>query len=403
MVDPADGGQFDDSPDVLAESWSVAELNDAIQDVLETARDRFPTHVVGEVSDIDRYGFGTFFDLRDVEGEAVIGCLAWSGTLGDVDHELENGMAVVVQAEVEFYPDGGDTQLLIEEFWPLGDSARTEALAELRAELSEAGLLDDARKRPPPEYPDVVGVVTSPSGSAREDFTSAVSDRHPGVTVKLSGATVQGEEAVPSLVGAINRLEHDPAVDVLVVTRGGGADADLWCFNEEPVVRTIAHCATPVIVAIGHEDDETLSAAVADRRAMTPTEAAIVATRNLEAVREQLGQVEIRVRTGYDALVAERLAAYDRRIESAVTAIRQATAARGRIGGLEARIEQGYRTRVDRELDAYETHIASAYRDLEADARIEAGTVEARRLRIVLAVLLAGLVLGAAAVAVLSL
>jgi exodeoxyribonuclease VII large subunit len=355
------------------------------------------------VSDIDRYGFGTFFDLRDVEGEAVIGCLAWSGTLGDIDHELENGMAIVVQAEVEFYPDGGDTQLLIEEFWPLGDSARTEALAELRAELSEAGLLDDARKRPPPDYPDVVGVVTSPSGSAREDFTSAVSDRHPGVTIKLSGATVQGEEAVPSLVGAINRLEHDPAVDVLVVTRGGGADADLWCFNEEPVVRTIAHCATPVIVAIGHEDDETLSAAVADRRAMTPTEAAIVATRNLEAVREQLGQVEIRVRTGYDALVYERLAAYDRRIESAVTAIRQATAARGRIGGLEARIEQGYRTRVDRELDAYEAQIASAYRDLEADARIEAGTVEARRLRIVLAVLLVGLVLGAAAVAVLLL
>ena len=454
MSDAEGGVGGVDDADVPDDSWSVAELNAEIRAVLRSARERFPSYVVGEVTDVGRYGFGTFFDLRDVDQEAVIGCLAWSDTLDGVDHPLEDGTAVVVEAEVDFYPDDGDAQLVVEDYWPLGASDRTETLRSLRADLEAEGLLAESRKRPVPAYPDCVGLVTSPSGSAREDFASTAAERHPGATIVLCGATVQGEAAVPSLVGAIQRLEHDPAVDVVVVTRGGGSDANLWCFNEEPVVRAIANCSTPVVVAVGHEDDETLAEAVADRRAMTPTEAGVEATPDVDAVRDRLAGLEIRIDTAYGSVVDDRLAAYDRRVESAVATLRQdattraadrrraaslerritagyralvedalatlerrvdaglrevehaaereavtARAARDRVDDLEARIEGAYRTRVERDLEAVETRIETAHRELEADAQAEASAAEARRLRIAVVALLAVLALGAAAVA----
>jgi exodeoxyribonuclease VII large subunit len=256
-----------------------------------------------------------------------------------------------------------------------------------------------------PAYPDCIGLVTSPSGSAREDFTSTVADRHPSATVKLCGVTVQGETAVPSLVGAIQRLERDPAVDVVVVTRGGGSDADLWCFNDEPVVRAVANCSTPVVAAVGHEDDETLVEAVADRRAMTPTEAGVETTPDVDAVRDRLAGLEIRVDTAYESVVDDRLAAHDRRVESAVAALRQDATARvadrRRAADLEARIDRAYRTQVERELETAETRIETAHRELEADERVEASAAEIRRLRAAVVALLVVLALAAAAVAVL--
>ena len=405
MSDAEGGVGGVDDADVPDDSWSVAELNAEIRAVLRSARERFPSYVVGEVADVGRYGFGTFFDLRDVDDEAVVGCLAWSDTLDDVDHPLEDGTAVVVEAEVDFYPDDGDAQLVVEDYWPLGASDRTETLRSLRADLEAEGLLAESRKRPVPAYPDCVGLVTSPSGSAREDFTSTAADRHPGATIVLCGATVQGETAVPSLVGAIQRLERDPAVDVVVVTRGGGSDADLWCFNEEPVVRAIANCSTPVVAAVGHEDDETLVEAVADRRAMTPTEAGVETTPDVDAVRDRLAGLEIRVDTAYESVVDDRLAAHDRRVESAVAALRQDATARvadrRRAADLEARIDRAYRTRVERELETAETRIETAHRELEADERVEASAAEIRRLRAAVVALLVVLALAAAAVAVL--
>lgn len=267
-----------DTTAVPEDACSVADLNDQIETALKTANDRFTDYVVGEVADISSYHFGTFFELRDINKEARISCIAWSGALASFDHDLEEGSAAVVRADVDFYTDRGDTQLSVSDYWPLGESDRAKELAELQTELEEEGLLADDRKQSIPEYPSCIGVVTSLSGSAREDFASAVNDRFPGVQVKLCGAVVQGDNAVPSLVSAIQRLEHDETVDVLVVTRGGGSDTDLWCFNEEPVVRAIADCSTPVVVAVGHEDDETLSEVVADKRAMTPTDAGITTT-----------------------------------------------------------------------------------------------------------------------------
>lgn len=396
-----------DTDALEGDAWSVARLNREIDATLTDAADRFPTYVFGEVSEISAYDFGTFFELRDLEESAVISCIAWSKTLANFDDPLEEGTAAIVRASVDFYADRGDTQLVVSGYWPVGDSDRTQQLEQLRAQLESEGLLDDECKRPLPAYPDCIGLVTSPSGSAREDFVSAVRERYPGVTVKLCGATVQGEEAVPSLVGAIQTLERDRGVDVLVVTRGGGSDTDLWCFNEEPVVRAIADCSTPVVAAVGHEDDRTLSEAVADRRAMTPTDAGVEATPDLESVRESAGLLERRIDGAYSALVDERLTSHERRVEAAKVAVERRVAARRamcrRASDLETRIDQAYRRRVEGELDGLEARLETAYRDVEADARIEAGTAEARRLRIVVAVLLALLVLGTVLVVVLLL
>jgi len=289
--------------------------------------------------------------------------------------------------------------------------------------------------------------VTSLTGSAREDFHKTAWNRAPGVTLTFFGATVQGSNAAPSLVGAIRNANQDPDIDILVVTRGGGADDTLWCFNEEPVVRAIADCETPTIVAVGHEDDETLAEDVADHAAITPTEAGVAATPDMAAVRDRITTVEQRLTRAYSTVVADQLEAFDRRIENAVVAVERtaenrraqlqraadleqrienayttststhlddlsgrieraiqgiehaaetdavtARAATGRVGGLEARIDRAYQTHVQHETTALERRIERAYQDIETGADVQAAQQEARQLRIALVILI-GLVL----------
>ncbi|WP_128224029.1 exodeoxyribonuclease VII large subunit [Halobacteriaceae bacterium SHR40] len=416
-------------------AWTVDRFNHEIERVLNDSHDRFPTHVIGEIAEVDHYHFGTFFELRDLDEEPVISCLAWADQVSGFDHELAEGTKAVVEATVDFYPNRGDCQLLVFDYWPLGESARQEQLQALRNQLEQEGLFDEERKQSIPAYPACVGLVTSPSGSAREDTWAAISDRSPRTTVKLHGATVQGEDAVRSVITAIQSLDHDSAVETIIVTRGGGSDTDLWCFNAEPLVRCLAACATPVVVAIGHEDDETLVEYVADARAMTPTEAGVTATTPVETVLERLATTEQGIDTAYQTLAEEHLEQVDRRIETAVDSLRQqhlqtqsvrqrasdleqrigtayrtlvetrleaidsrldqhlqerelvaeseaasARAARRRLSDLEARIDGAYQTHVERILQQSEQRITDAYRELETQARITTSTAEARKL-----------------------
>lgn len=404
--DDAAGGTGTDSTDdadALPEgTWTVAELNDEIDDVLAAVQPRFPDYVVGEVADVGAYDYGTFFELRDLEAEPSIQCVAWRSSVADFDHELEAGTEAVVEADVDFYPDRGDTQLVVSGYWPVGESARQRELAELRRELEAEGLFDDDRKRPIPDHPACVGLVTSTSGSAREDAWRAISERSPRTDVTLCGATVQGEGAVPSLLRAIRRLDADPEVETLLLTRGGGSDVDLHCFDAEPLVRCVAACETPVIAAIGHEDDEALVEEVADQRAMTPTQAGDFATTPVEHVLAELSTVERRVDEAYRSLVEDRLEDVERRVETAHDQVRQRVerqvATLRRAGDLERRIDANYRALWTTRLDDLDVRIEAGYRDAEAAAEIEAGAAEARRLKVVVAVLLAILVLGAIAV-----
>lgn len=398
-VDRGDAGDVEELPEG---AWSVARLNDEIQSVLTEASGRFPTHVVGEVAEVDRYDFGAFFELRDLEAAPSISCLAWASVLADHDHDLEPGTSVVLEADVDFYPDRGDCQLLVAAYWPLGESDRKRELEALRRELAEEGLFDEARARPLPDYPACVGLVTSSSGSAREDVCAAIAERSPRTDVLLCGASVQGEDAVPSLLRAIERLDADPRVESIVLTRGGGSDVDLWTFNAEPLVRRVAACRTPIVAAIGHEDDDTLVEQAADRRAMTPTEAGVLATTPVEYALADLATLEHRIDGAYHALVTDRLEERERRVDAALDALEQRAerraARRQRARDVEQRVHTAYRTLVESRLDDLERRVDAAYRDLETEARVEAGAAEARRLRIAVAVLLVLLVLGALAV-----
>jgi len=363
-VDPESAAELPDG------TWTVGQLNREIQQAIETQRDRFGTHIVGEVAEVDSYDFGTFFELRDLEEEPSISCLAWAREMASFDHDIEAGTEGVVEATVDFYPERGDCQLLVSGYWPLGESSRQQELDQLEAELATEGLFDEDRKRPLPAHPDCLGLVTSPAGSAREDVWGTVSERSPRTEVRLCGATVQGDAAVPSLLSAIERLDRDPDVETLIVTRGGGSDTDLWSFNAEPLVRRVAACATPVVVAIGHEDDRTLVEAAADARAMTPTEAGVLATTPVEEVLETLAVLERRVDHGYQMVVESRLGALDRRIESAHESLTRRTqqreAVRNRARDLAGRIEFAYGGLIERRLDGLEREIGAGYRRLAA-------------------------------------
>jgi exodeoxyribonuclease VII large subunit len=451
----AQGSQSERSPVANENVWSVGELNAEIGSVVTAAQDRFPSYVIGEISDINQYGFGTFFDLRDLNDDVTVSCIMWAPQRQSAPHDLTEGTETIVRATVDFYEDDGRTQLSVRSFWPVGESDRTADLAALRSELESEGLLDDAATQPLPEFPRHIGVVTSLAGSAREDFCEAVRARHPGVPITVCGATVQGDGAPASLVAGIQRLEQDPAIDVVVVTRGGGADADLWCFNAEPVVRAIADCTTPTVVAVGHEDDDTLAEAVADRRAMTPTDAGVAVAPDVSTIRNDLGQVERRIDRAYDGLVADEFdtmtqrldaaldtvehrmqtreatrqrvadleqritAAYDSLVSTRLTAIETrldqaeqtvvhaaetdavtTRAARSRVRGLETRIDTVYQARIDRELQTLDSRIEDAHREIKTDVRLEAGRSEARRLKLVVIVLL--LVLGAVVLALVA-
>ena len=273
-------------------AWSVSRLNDEIAKTLADAATRFPTYVVGEVSEVTTKPYGTFFTLQDVDSAETIQCIAWSSFRDQFADSITVDEEAIVRADVDFYTDGGRTQLNVKDYWAVGDSERAQELEALRAEFAAEGLFDADRKQPLPEYPSNIGVVTSLTGSAREDFQEAAHNRAPGVTVTVFGATVQGANAAPSLVSAVRQANADPDIDLIVVTRGGGADDTLWCFNEEPVVRAIADCDTPTIVAVGHEDDSTLAEDVADQAAITPTDAGIAATPDMTAVCERVQTVE---------------------------------------------------------------------------------------------------------------
>ena len=432
-------------------AWSVSRLNDEIAATLEAAANRFPTYVVGEVSEATPKGYGTFFTLRDVDSEETIQCIMWSSYRDRIDESITKDEEAIVRANVEFYADGGRTQLNVKNYWPVGDSDRSQELDTLRAELNKEGLFDADRKQPLPPFPSNIGIITSLTGSAREDFRESAWGRAPGVTLTFFGATVQGTNAAASIVGAVQQADRDPDIDTIVVTRGGGADDTLWCFNEEPVVRAIADCATPTIVAVGHEDDETLAEDVADRVAITPTDAGIVATPEMSTVRERVTTIQRRLQTGYETVVSEQLDALNRRINNAVVGLERAAetrqarlqraadleqridaayttltgsrldqvndkietalqeiehaaeteavtvrAARGRVGGLETRIDRAYETHVGQKTEALERRIETAYRDIETDTDVREAKQEIQQLRIVILVLIGLLLLGVA-------
>jgi exodeoxyribonuclease VII large subunit len=252
--------------------WSVSELTSQIKDLLEG---QFQSvWVGGEISNFSRPQSGhCYFTLKD--DRAQIRAVLWRTAAIRLRFELEDGIEVVCQGDLDVYAPRGSYQLVVRQIEPKGIGALELALRKLKERLSAEGLFDVARKRPLPKFPRRVAFVTSPTGAAIRDFLEVLRRRWKGVDVLIVPTRVQGDGAsreIAAAIALVNRLSEP--VDCLVVGRGGGSLEDLWAFNEEPVVRAIHASRIPVVSAVGHEIDVTLADLVADVRALTPSEAA---------------------------------------------------------------------------------------------------------------------------------
>jgi len=266
--------------------YSVGEIARAVKRTLEGAFER--VRVRGEISRPNYHGSGhLYFTLKDED--AVLDGVCWRGTVGQLSIRLEEGMEVIATGRVSSYPRSSKYQLVVESVELAGEGALLKLLEDRRKKLAAEGLFDEARKQPLPFLPDVIGVITSPTGAVIRDILHRLSDRFPRRVI-LWPVPVQGEGAAEKIAAAIDGFNRQrpggevPRPDLLIVARGGGSLEDLWAFNEEVVVRAAAASAIPLISAVGHETDTTLIDFAADRRAPTPTGAAEMAV----PVREEL-------------------------------------------------------------------------------------------------------------------
>jgi exodeoxyribonuclease VII large subunit len=251
---------------------SISQLNWYIKNVLEQAVPK--VWVEGEVSDLSRPSSGhIYFSLKDEKSQ--VRAVIWRSTANRMPFQLKDGLSIICCGAVEVYPPRGSYQLIINQVQPKGVGPLQLAFQQLHQKLSAQGLFDPQRKRSLPKFPRRIGFITSPSGAAAHDFFEAAKGLWSQAEILLIPARVQGELAADDIVRAVQNAERlRRTLDVLVIARGGGSIEDLWCFNEERVVRAISAVSIPVVSAIGHEIDVTLSDLAADARALTPTHAA---------------------------------------------------------------------------------------------------------------------------------
>jgi exodeoxyribonuclease VII large subunit len=235
-----------------------------------------PLWVRGEITDFKRHRNGHwYFCLRDAS--AQIKCVVWSRDQRGLPAPPDDGMQVVLYGQMTVYVARGDLQLKVMRIEAEGDGLWRKAMELTLAKLRKEGLLEESRKRPIPQFPKRVAVVTSPDGAAVRDIVAVLRERNSGVQLVVCAAKVQGDGAPLEIAAAIRRVGRWGKADVLIVGRGGGGKEDLWAFNDERVARAIAACPIPVISAVGHEVDITVCDAVADLRAPTPSAAAAAA------------------------------------------------------------------------------------------------------------------------------
>ncbi len=251
--------------------YSVSELTREIKVLLETT---IPTiWVEGEISNFKLHSSGhMYLSLKDED--AQISAVFWRGRNKGLPFTPEDGMKVIAQGRVTVYEKRGSYQLDIFKLHPAGIGALQLAFEQLKKRLFEEGLFEDTHKKPLPLYPERIGIVTSPTGAAIRDLYSICSRRLPQIQLVILPVSVQGDGAAEDIAQAIDEFNEFGAVDVLIVGRGGGSLEDLWAFNEEIVARAIFRSFIPVVSAVGHEIDFTISDFVADLRAPTPSAAA---------------------------------------------------------------------------------------------------------------------------------
>lgn len=254
--------------------YSVARITGYLRDILESDAMLADVWISGEVSNASGSSSGhLYFTLKDEASQ--LRCVLFNRKRINV--EVKNGMAVAAHGRISIYEVSGAVQLYVDMIQPTGIGVLHMEFERLKAKLEEEGLFEPSRKRPLPEYPEKIGIVTSPGGAVLHDITNIISRRYPLAELVLAPTTVQGESAVPGIINALNALNDRGDIDVIIVARGGGSLEDLWAFNDEKIARAIYSSRAPVISGVGHDTDFTIADFVADKRAPTPSAAAELA------------------------------------------------------------------------------------------------------------------------------
>jgi exodeoxyribonuclease VII large subunit len=264
-------------PLFTAAALSITEVTRYLRELLESDEILQDLWVQGEVSNLSRPSSGhLYFTLKD--SGASLRCVMWRNAAVRQSYLPGDGDSVEVHGYISVYDVGGQYQLYANLIRPLGEGLLYQEFLRLKARLEAEGLFDPERKRPLPGWPRRIGIVTSPTGAAIRDMLNTLGRRYPLAEVFLAPTPVQGIEAPPGIIAALDKLNRLIKPDIILMARGGGSLEDLWAFNDEKVVRAIAASQAPVITGIGHETDFTLADFAADLRAPTPTAAAELAT-----------------------------------------------------------------------------------------------------------------------------
>jgi len=272
---------------------TVSELTNRIRGVLESTQGE--VWVEGEIANSRLWKTGhLYFTLRDEH--AQLRAVMFRSAVRYLRFTPEDGLRVVARGRVTVYERKGEYQIVCEQLQPQGVGALQVAFDQLKRTLEADGLFEASRKRPLPLLPRQIGVVTSLNGAALQDILKVLARRHPTAHVVICPVRVQGEGAAGQIARGIDQLSGQDGVDVIIVGRGGGSLDDLWAFNEEPVARAIATAAVPVISAVGHEIDMTISDMVADIRAATPSAAAEIVVTGRDDLLGRVAQLGDRLR-----------------------------------------------------------------------------------------------------------
>ena len=289
-------------------SLSVSELTAKIKDLIES---NFSSVIVrGEISNFTHHSSGhMYFTLKDKHSE--LRAVMFKGKNSSLAFTPKNGTDVVIQGNLSVYEMRGQYQIIAQHMEPAGIGALFLAFEELKKRLLAEGLFDKSKKKPIPKFPSTIGIVTSRTGAALRDMLIIFKRRAPQVKIIVRPALVQGSEASNDIIAAIKDLSLQEGVNLIIIGRGGGSIEDLWPFNDEALAREIFKCSKPIISAVGHETDITISDMVADLRAPTPSAAAEIAINNILEISQSIENNQIRLRNLIESKIATTWQTFD--------------------------------------------------------------------------------------------
>ena len=283
--------------------WPVSRLSLTLKEWIERLGVLW---IEGELASIKIGASNMFGELRDLQIENSVSIHSWN--VAKIPNDLKQGDRVLALIKPAFWPKGGKLTMQVIEMRKVGLGELLERIERLRAQLTVEGLTALERKQPLPLLPNKIGLITGKDSDAEKDVLQNAKLRWPGVQFRTIHTLVQGEKAAPEVIAAIKTLDEDPEVDVIIIARGGGSFLDLMVFSDEALVRAAANAKTPIVSAIGHENDRPVLDDVADLRASTPTDAAKRVVPDVADELHKLGQLRQRLFMRVDTFVANQLA-----------------------------------------------------------------------------------------------